>query len=80
MDHKYIVIELQVDQSNNVANIVTSYDNVNDAYSKYHMILASAAISQLPKHTAVVLNEMGDVLRTECFNHEVQTQFSGDNL
>lgn len=40
----YIVIELQKN-GDQVANIVTAHETENDAYSKYHTILAAAAKS-----------------------------------
>jgi len=40
----YIVIELQKN-GDQVANIVTTHETENDAYSKYHAILAAAAKS-----------------------------------
>lgn len=64
----YIVIEIQT--STTVATIVNSYDNINQAESKYHQILTAAAISDVPKHGAVLLNDEGQMINHECYIHE----------
>lgn len=64
----YIVIEIQT--STTVATIVNSYDNINQAESKYHQILTAAAISDVPKHGAVLLNDEGQRINSECYIHE----------
>ena len=65
----YIVIELQKAADGNVANIVTSYNSLAEAESKYHSILASAAISELPIHSAVIVSEEGFAVESKCFKH-----------
>lgn len=64
----YIVIEIQT--STTVATIVNSYDNINQAESKYHQILTAAVLSSVPKHGAVLMNDTGETLKTECYIHE----------
>lgn len=66
---KYIVVELQTDAQGNVANIVTSHETRNEAESKYHQVLASAAVSTLTKHAAALLNEEGYALEGHCYAH-----------
>ena len=70
----YAVIELQKTNDATLLHLVDSYQTINDAYSKYHTILAAAAISAVPLHSAVVLSEKGDVLATEHFVHEEQIE------
>ena len=65
----FIVMEIQ--KSGSVATIVTPYETRNEAENKYHSILAYAAISDIPKHSAVLLNEEGEYIKHECFEHEV---------
>ena len=65
----YIVMEIQ--KSNTAATIVNTYETRNEAENKYHTILASAAISNVPKHSAVLLTEEGDYIKHECFEHIV---------
>lgn len=67
---KYIVIEIQKAADGTVAiPPIATYDTFFEALSRYHTILASAAISQVPVHTAVVLNEVGQEIRLDSFNH-----------
>ena len=65
----YIVMEIQ--KGNTVSTIVDSYETLNEAENKYHTILAYAAISSVPKHSAVLLTEEGDYIKHECFEHIV---------
>ena len=64
----FLVMEIQ--KGNTASNIVTSHETRNDAENKYHTILAYAAISDIPKHAAVMLSEDGDYIKHECFEHE----------
>lgn len=66
---KYIVIEIQVNTDGTVGTLVTQFDNRNQAESTYHSILASAAISALPKHSAVILTDTGDIVASGCYVH-----------
>jgi len=65
----YIVVEIQTNADGTVGNLVFAYAEKNEAYSKYHSILAAAAISALPKHAAVILQNDGLPLEFRCFEH-----------
>jgi len=66
---KYLVIEIQKNADGTVAvPPIASYDNFFDALSKYHTVLATAAISDVPVHTCVVLNEVGQEIRLDSYN------------
>lgn len=67
---KYIVIEIQKNKDGSVGNLVTAHDSYNAAASKYHQVLAAAAISGLPSHAAVLLEENGMELAHECYANE----------
>ena len=62
----YIVIELQKDNGQ-LANIVNSYDTLEQAESKYHQILTFAAVTTLEKHAAAILNDDGFSVRHESY-------------
>ena len=66
----YIIVELQT-TNGKTANIVTTKDTLNEAMSAYHMILASASISSVEYHTAVVMDVEGRYLARECYQHKV---------
>ena len=63
----FIVLEIQ-----NTATLVNAYSTRNEAENKYHTILAYAAISSVEKHSAVMLTNEGEYIKSECFEHEVQ--------
>lgn len=63
----YIVLEIQ--KNSTASTIVNTYETLNEAENKYHTILAYAAISNVPKHSAVLLTEEGDYIKHECFEH-----------
>ena len=65
----YIVIELQKNAEGVVSNIVTSYENLAEAESKYYSVLASAAISKVPVHSAIIVSEEGFPVRNQCYKH-----------
>lgn len=63
----YIVLEIQA--SDQIATLVNSYTDRNQAESKYHQILTAAAVSEVPKHSAVLLAENGVSLKNESYFH-----------
>lgn len=66
---KYLVIEIQKNADGGVAvPPIASYDNYFDALSRYHTILAAAAISLIPVHSCVLMNEVGQTLRMDSYN------------
>ena len=66
---RYIVIELQKNTDGTVSNLVTSHETLAEAESKYHSILASAAISKIPVHSAIIVSEEGFPVKYQCFKH-----------
>ena len=66
---KYILIELQTNADGTVGNIVTAYDNLDQAESAWHSVLAAAAISSLPVHAAVLINNRGEVVESRHYEH-----------
>lgn len=66
----FIVIEIQVSIDGTVGNIVTAYDERSKAEQKYHAILSAAAVSGLPKHSAVILCDDGRSLMYQCYRNE----------
>ena len=66
---KYIVIELQTNADGTVGNLVTSHDSRDAAESKYHTVLAAAAVSALPCHAATLLTSEGFPLEHKSYKH-----------
>lgn len=65
----YIVIEIQNNADGTVGTLVWSYDSQQAAESQFHTVLASAAVSNLPKHAAIMISEEGFPMRHECYKH-----------
>lgn len=68
---KYIVIEIQkfADGTISVPPIAT-FDSFFEAVSRYHTILAAAAISEVPVHSCILLTETGQEIRLDSYNKE----------
>lgn len=63
----YAVIELQRTEDN-LLSLVSIHEDLNEAESKFHQVLAAAAVSTLPVHSAVLVEEDGSVRRTEGYS------------
>lgn len=68
MDYKYSVIEIQTSKDGVVAYPpIATYDDRNQAESKYHTVLAAAAVSDLARHTAMLISDDGRLLDRKCY-------------
>lgn len=65
----YIVVELQKNEAGFVSNIVTAFDTLAEAENKYYTILAAAAISRIPVHSAIIVSEEGFPVKHQCYKH-----------
>ncbi len=64
----YIIIEMQT--TNNTTSILAdAYADVNIAYQKYYTVLAAAAVSNVPIHTAMMVTDSGLLMKTDSFKH-----------
>lgn len=63
----YIVTELQTN-GEVTAVLNDTYTDKSLALQKYHTILASAAVSEVQVHTAMIVNEVGLVEYRETFD------------
>lgn len=64
----YLVLELQSDSY--IASIPYPFDTRQEAEAKFHAILATAAMSEVPVHSAVMLDEHGFPVRPpESYTH-----------
>ena len=69
----YIVIELQTNADGAIGNIVTAFNSEEQAFAKYHAILSAAAVSSLPCHAAVILDNKGMQIAAQYFEHEAKS-------
>lgn len=66
----YIVVELQTNADGVVSNLVTSHNALAEAESKFHSIMASAAINDVPIHSAIIVSEEGFPVAHKCYKHK----------
>jgi len=76
--NKYIVIEIQVNTDGTVATLQTVHDSYNTAQQKYHMILAAAAVSALPLHSAAILSPFGEMIASQYFDRNGHAAADGE--
>lgn len=72
MAETYVVIEMQTSES--TAVLATSYTDINVAMQKFYTVLAAAAVSKVPIHTALLVTNKGLVLKAEHFKHETEVE------
>lgn len=68
----YLVIEIQKNTDGAIGNFVWAYTNINEAESKFHTVLASAATSTLPVHSCAMLNEIGYCIKSQSYTHMLE--------
>jgi len=66
---KYLVIEIQKAEDGTMGNSVWAFDNFNEADSKFHSVLASAAVSNVYVHSCSILNETGFCMKNQSYTH-----------
>lgn len=66
----YIVIEMQT-TGETTLTLVNTYDNYPQAEQKYHTVLAAAAVSTVPLHSASMLTERGNLAKHVCYDRTV---------
>jgi len=70
----YVILELQVINGNiSVVTPIQMAETQKEAMSKYHGILSVAAVSSVPIHSAIVINERGEYVARETYEHVVET-------
>lgn len=67
---KYFVVEIQKYADGTAAMLNWDFAEINQAWSQYHLVLSAAAVSQLPVHSAVIMNETGFCIENKTFEHE----------
>lgn len=67
----YLVLEIQTDASGVTSTIIDTYEDLALAESKFHTILAAAAVSAIMIHTAVILTDNGVVKESKSYSHPV---------
>lgn len=64
----YILIEMQTNETTALTPVRTFTDR-NEAESAYYLTLAAAAISTVKVHTVVLLDEHGNQIKRDFYEH-----------
>lgn len=64
---KYLVIEIQKQTDGTISNITTPFDEKRLALSAYHTACAAAAVSDLPVHSVICINEDAMVIERKVY-------------
>ena len=72
MDEKYLVIEIQKNEGV-ISNITTAYNTLAEAQHQFYIIAAAAVISNVERHSVVLLNQDGLLIERKTFTHLVDT-------
>lgn len=73
----FLVIEMQTNNGT-IAHLAYSYNTMPEADSKFYSIMSAAAISNIPKHGAVLLDEDCHILKAECYKHEIESEVTNE--
>lgn len=66
----YFIVEVQKNDNGTYGNLVYQAATRAEADSKYYSILASAAISEIPQHAAIMFTADGFYIMSKSYNHE----------
>lgn len=68
----FIIIEMQKDQSGNVAiTPAIQREDENEAYSEYFRVASIAAVSSIPRHSVILLEDNGFPREFKSFEHQI---------
>lgn len=66
----YIIIEIQKQATGAALVPPLAFDSRDQAEQKYHNTLAAAAVSSVPAHTVVMLDDTGNVIQEQTYYHK----------
>lgn len=66
---QFLVVEIQTMPDGAIGNLAFAYSDRNEAESKMHALLSTAAVSTLPRHSVVLLDNAGSRLAGGCYVH-----------
>ena len=70
----WTTLENQLRNDGSYGLLYDHFDNLNAAMAKYYTICAAAAISEIPYHSAHLLQDNGIIVRQEIFDRRVNLE------
>ena len=72
MPIKYIVLEIQRFSAEQIAIVTPIFtsSNRNAAESEWHRLCSIAAVSSVPRHTVILIDDMGIMYTMKSYEHE----------
>ena len=70
----YFVLEIQKPKEGASAYLMHTADTAQAAESKYHQVLAAAAISKVYMHSAMIITDEGMTLTAQSYKHEEEEE------
>ena len=67
----FVTMEIQKGTDGNIATLVFAYATQPEAEAKFYSILSVAALSDVPIHSAVVVDAHGGIVRSGSYTHEL---------
>ena len=77
---QFYIVEIQMNANGEFGHLVHwAFDSDPararlKAESKYHEVLAAAAVSELPQHSASLLTSDGRCIMNQCYHHIVENE------
>ena len=65
----YIILEMQTSKSGTALAPAATRDDWQQAESEFHRLCSLAAVSSVPLHTIVMLDERGERLAAQFYEH-----------
>ena len=65
----YFIAEIQGQADGSFSHLIVTAPTRNAAEAEYHRVLAAAAVSELPLHSALLFTGDGTPLLHQCYEH-----------
>ena len=72
MPHFYTTLENQLRGDGSRGLLYDHYDDLDAAMAKFYTICAAAAVSEIPYHSAHLLQDDGNMIRQEIFDRRIE--------
>lgn len=70
----FIIQEIQTNGTSSALTPAVTYADRSNAESTFHMICASAALSQVEVHTVLMYDDHGNTIRREYYEHPKEAE------